>query len=65
MPLSVADQVLVMPVGEARVIGVYLSTKVDEGTGQKKETQWALTLDQAEWLAKNLRTAVRDVGGVG
>ena len=62
IPLSiVADQVLVKPLSQARVVGLYLATKPREETGDRVETQWALTVDQAEWLAKNLMSAVKDV----
>ena len=61
MQLSVADQVLVQPVIEAGVVALYLSTVTDKNTGHKNETQWALTLDRAEWLAKNLKNAIKDV----
>ena len=63
IPLTIADQLLVKPVGEANIVGLYLATKPQEDTGSRVETQWALTPDQAEWLAKNLMNAVRDVRG--
>ena len=61
IPLTIADQLLVKPVGEASIVGLYLATKPQEDTGDRVETQWALTVDQAEWLARNLMSAVRDV----
>ena len=59
--LTIADQVLVKPLSQANIVGLYLATKPKEDTGEIVDSQWALTVDQAEWLAKNLMSAVKDV----
>ena len=59
--LAIADRMQVKPIPHARIIGLYLATKTRESSGEREQTQWALTTDQARWLIDNLESAIRDL----
>ena len=63
VPLTITDQVLVRPLSEARAVGIFLSALPDNDETEPRSTQWALTLEQARWLADHLKQAVEDVEG--
>ena len=58
MPLWMVKDLQVLPVSHAGVVALYLATTPNEETGKKTETQWALTLDQAQWLSNMLLAAI-------
>lgn len=61
MPLGIAEEVLVKPMDSANIAGNYLEMKPRREDGAPESTQSPLTLDQTEWLPRNLIQAVSEV----
>ena len=60
LPLKKTEQILLKAVSEGSLSGIALYLETQPGLGHL-QSQWFLTKDQAQWLLKNLRNALRDI----
>ena len=61
VPLAITDRMQVRPIPHASLVALYLTTKMRDSTGEREQTQWALTIEQASWLIEHLQNAVDDI----
>ena len=58
LPMLVAEQILVKPFSLADGTGLLVRSVPDETTGEAIESQWFFTVDQTQWLVRNLQTCL-------
>ena len=60
LPLKKTEKLLLKAISEGSLSGIALYLETQPGLGHL-QSQWFLTKDQAQWLLKNLRNAMRDI----